>query len=151
MANDGNVVARCSSKGTTVSRLLFNVRNHGSFWDGAKGQDVSDGEVGVLAGVNELASVHALVGNKGLGTELESIRVTEDNLCQRSASSTLVNDLGDDAPHISYTFGIVEGSELGWRFPETRVRGEDTSGTLSLVADDTTHFEIVVKSWMVEG
>lgn len=150
VANDGHVVARCASKSTTVSRLLLNVRNNSSFRDGAEGEDVSDGEVGVLAGVDELAGVHALVGNEGLGVESESIRVTEDNLCQRSTSSTLVNHLGDDASHISCTFGIVEGSEFGWRFPETRVGGEDTSGTLSLVADDTTHCEIVVWSWMIK-
>jgi hypothetical protein len=149
VANDGNVVSRGSSKGTTVSRLLLNVRNDSSFWHRAEGEDVSDGEVGVLAGVDELASVHALVGNEGLGVESESIGVTEDNLGQRSTSATLVDDLRDDASHISCTLGIVEGSELGWGFPETRVGSKDTSGTLSLVADDTTHCEIV--SWARVG
>jgi len=149
VANDGHIVARCSSKSTTVSRLLLNVRDDSSFWDRAEGKDVADGQVCVLAGVDELASVHALVGNEGLGVESESIGVTEDNLGQRSTSATLVDDLRDDASHISCTLGIVEGSELGWRFPETRVRGEDTSSTLSLVADDTTHCEIV--SWARVG
>ena len=56
-----------------------------------------------------------------------------------------MNNLGDDSPYVSRAFGIVEGSELGWGFPETGIRGEDSSGTLSLVADNTTHCEIVGK------
>lgn len=151
VANNGHIVARCASKGTTVTRLLLNVRDNGSFWDGAEGQDVSDSEVGVLAGVDELAGVHALVGDEGLGMESESIGVTEDDLGQRGSSSTLVNDLRDNASHIARAFGIIEGSEFRWRFPETGVGGEDTSSTLSLVADDTTHFESWSRELDVEG
>lgn len=139
VANDGHVVSGCASKSTTISRLLLDVRDNSSFWDGAEGEDVSDSEVCVLAGVDELASVHALVGDEGLGMQSESIGVTECNLCQRSTSTTFVDDLGDNTSHISCAFGEIEGSELGWGFPEAGVRGEDASSTLSLVADDTTH------------
>jgi len=87
VADNGNIVARCASKSSTVTDLLLHVRDNSSFWDGAEGEDVSDGQVRVLAGIDELTSVHALIRNEGLGVKLKSVWVTEDNLCERGSSS----------------------------------------------------------------
>jgi hypothetical protein len=52
---------------TTVANLLFNVGNDGTFGNGTKWQDVTNGQGSVFPCVDELTSVHALIGDKGLG------------------------------------------------------------------------------------
>lgn len=81
MSNDGYIVARCAAQSSTITSLLLHVCNDSSFWDGAEREDVSDCEVGVLASVDKLTSVHSLVGDEGLGVKLESVWIAEDNLC----------------------------------------------------------------------
>ena len=102
VANDGNVVTGGTAERTTVTVLVLDVGQDGSLGDGVKGQDVANGESGVLSGVDELcnrqtlltsrvfeisnlASVHALVGNEGLGVVLKPVGVAEGNAGQRSA------------------------------------------------------------------
>ena len=92
MTNNRNVVARCASKSSTVTNLLLDICDNSSFRDGAKREDVSDGKVGILAGVDELAGIHAFVRDEGFGVKLESVGITEDNLCERSSSARIVND-----------------------------------------------------------
>ena len=79
VADDGNVVAGSATERTTVANLLLDVGDDSSLRDGAEGKDVADGERGVLAGVDELAGVHALVGDEGLGVELVAVGVAEDD------------------------------------------------------------------------
>jgi hypothetical protein len=95
-------------KSTTVSNLLFNVRNNGTFWDGAQRQDVANCQACVLAGVDELTSVHALVGDEGLGVELESVRVTEDDFGERSTTARIVDYILHNPSNIAMSFGVVE-------------------------------------------
>lgn len=85
MADDGDVVAGSTTKRTTVGGLVFDVGEDGTFGDCVEGQDVADGESSVLSGVDELASVHALVGDESLGVVLELIWVAESDPCERSA------------------------------------------------------------------
>lgn len=80
VADDGDVVARGTAQSATVTNLLLDVRDDGTFGHRAEGQNVANSQVGVLASVDELASVHALVGNEGLGVVLESVGVTENDL-----------------------------------------------------------------------
>jgi hypothetical protein len=107
VADDGNVVAGGTAERTTVGGLLLNVGEDGTFGDRVEGQDVADGERGVLSGVDELdavstvlllvrhsaltdlASVHALVGDEGLGVVLEPVWVAESDAGKRSACGIL--------------------------------------------------------------
>ena len=75
VTDNRNIVSRCASESTTISRLLLNVRDDSSFWDGAKWEDVANGKTSVLACVDELTGVHALVRDEGLGSQLESVSV----------------------------------------------------------------------------
>lgn len=87
VADDGDVVARGSAKGATVTNLLLHVRHDGTFRHGAEGQDVADRESGLLAGVDELASVHAFVGDESLLHLLELVGVAEDDLGEGSTTA----------------------------------------------------------------
>jgi hypothetical protein len=129
VANDGNVVARGTSERTTVANLLLDVGDDSSLRDGAEGKDVADGERGVLAGVDELAGVHALVGDEGLGVKLVAVGVAEDDLGQRRAFANMLVCVSEVCD-----FEIVVG---GWRF-RTGVGSEDRAAALPLVANDTT-------------
>jgi hypothetical protein len=59
VADDGYVVAGSTAERTAVTGLLLNVGEDGTFGNGGEGQDVADGESGVLSGVDELQTVSA--------------------------------------------------------------------------------------------
>ena len=60
MADNGNVVTRGTTERTTVTVLVFDVGEDGTFGDGVEREDVADGEGGVLSGVDELECVSLL-------------------------------------------------------------------------------------------
>ena len=57
VADDGDVVTRGTTERTTVTGLVFDVGEDGTFGNGGEREDVSDGQGSVLAGVDELCSV----------------------------------------------------------------------------------------------
>lgn len=112
MANDSNVVTRGTTERTTVTVLVFDVGEDGTFGDRVEGEHVADGERSVLSGVDELgsmsvccspapgakkdpktdlASVHALVRDERLGVVLELVGVAERDPGKRSTCSKMVN------------------------------------------------------------
>jgi hypothetical protein len=113
VANDGNVVTGGTAERTTVTGLLLDVGDDGTLGHGGEGKDVSDGELGVLTGVDELAGVHALVGDEGLGHHLELVGVAELDLGEGSTTTGIVNDLLDNTTGVSVTLSEVESAELG--------------------------------------
>lgn len=113
VANDGNVVTGGTAKRTTVTGLLLDVGDNGTLGHGGQGENVADGESGVLTGVDELAGVHALVGDEGLGDHLELVGVTELDLGEGSTTAGIVDDLLDDTTGVTVSLSIVEGPELG--------------------------------------
>lgn len=118
MADDGHVVARSPAQRSPVTHLLLNVRDDGTFRDGAEREDVADGEGGVLAGVDELTSVHALVGNEGLGVKLVAVGVAEGDFGERGTTAGVVDDLFYDTADITMALSVVESSELCGCFVE---------------------------------
>jgi hypothetical protein len=54
VADDGNVVAGGTAERATVTVLVFDVGEDGTFGDGVEREDVANGERGVLSGVDEL-------------------------------------------------------------------------------------------------
>lgn len=121
MANEGNVVTGGTTESASVTDLLLDVGDDGTLRNRTQRQDVSDGESGPLSGIDELTGVHALVGDEGLGDILEAVRVAEGDLCERSTTARVVDDLSHNAANVSMSLSIVEGTELGWRLVETGV------------------------------
>ena len=121
LADNSNVVTGGTAKRTTVTRLLLDVGNDGTFGNGGEGKDVADGQGGVLSGVDELASVHALVGDEGLGDLLELVGVTELDLGEGSTTTGIVDDLLHDTTGVSMTLSVVKGTELGGSLVQTGV------------------------------
>lgn len=73
VTNDGNVVTGRPSKRTTITSLLLDIGDNGSLGHGAERENVADGQRGLLSGVDELSSVHALVGDETI-TERVNLR-----------------------------------------------------------------------------
>jgi hypothetical protein len=61
VANDSNVVTGSTAERTTVTVLVLDVGEDGTLRDGVEGQDVADGESGVLSGVDELLQCQSQV------------------------------------------------------------------------------------------
>lgn len=121
VADDGHVVTGGAAKSTTVTSLLLDVGDNGTLGHGGKGQNIADGQGSVLTGVDELAGVHALVGDEGLGDLLVRVGVTELDLGERSTTAGIVDDLLDDTAGVSVTLSEVKGAELRRRLVETGV------------------------------
>ena len=118
MSNDGDVVSARPAQRTTIASLLLYIGDDSSFRDLADREDVADGERGVLAGVDELAGVHALVGDEGLVVQFEAVGIAEGDFGKWRASPWVVDDLLHHAAQVAVAFGIVEGSEFGGGFVE---------------------------------
>jgi hypothetical protein len=149
VADNGNVVAGSAAEGTTVANLLLDVGNDGTFGHLTDGENVADGKSSALADVDELASVHAFVGDEGLGNLLELVRVAEDDLGERSTTACripmlahcllcvsrlensfmsdpgelagIVDDLTDYTTDVPMALGVVEVAELGGSLVQARV------------------------------
>lgn len=113
VANDGNVVTGGTAKRTTVTGLLLDVGDDGTLGHGTQGKNVADSQGSVLTGVDELAGVHALVGDEGLGDHLELVGVAELDLGEGSTTAGIVDDLLDDTTGVTVSLSVVESPELG--------------------------------------
>lgn len=87
VADNGDVVAGGSAQSATVTDLLLDVGDDGTLGHLTEGKDVADGQGSLLSGVDELAGVHAFIGDESLGGLLESVGVAEDDLGQGSTST----------------------------------------------------------------
>jgi len=111
--NDGDIVPARPAQRATIANLLLHVRHHRTFRHLSERQDVADVEGGTLAGVDELAGVHALVGDEGLGVQLEAVRVAERHSGEGGATAGVVDDVFDDAAEVAMALAVVVGAELG--------------------------------------
>jgi len=125
VANDGRVVAGGTGERTTVTDLLLNVADDGTFRALREGENVADGESGLLASVDERASVEALSGDESLRTELVAVRVTEDDAGEGGTTTSVVNDLLNDATDVAVALSKVEDTETRRRLVVVGVRTED--------------------------
>jgi hypothetical protein len=138
VANDNNVVARGTAKSTTVANLLLDVGQNGTLRNRAERENVTDVQGSLLTSVDELTSVDALVSNEGLLTLLVLVRVTENDLGKGSTTARVVNDLLDNTTNVTVSLSVVERTELGGALSQAGVSLEDGTGTLSLVANNSS-------------
>jgi hypothetical protein len=70
--------------------------------------------------------------------------ITELDLGEGGATTRVVDNLLDDSANVTGTLGEIEGAQLSGTLAQTSVRLEDSSGTLTLSTNDTTHFLVVM-------
>jgi len=135
VADNGDVAAGSAAERATVTNLLLNVRDDGTFGNDSKRKDVADSQGGVLSGIDELSSVHALVGDEGLALLLEFVGRVENDTGERGAATGVVDDLLHDTADVAMTLGVIEASELRRGLPEAGVGSENAATALTLVAN----------------
>lgn len=136
VSDNSDVVSGGSAQSATVASLLLDVGDDGTLRHGAQRQDVSDGQGSVLAGVDELTGVHALVCDESLGVELKFVGIAENDLGERCATTGVVDNLLHNTTDVSISLGVVEGSELGGGLIQPSDGLEYGGRTLSLIAND---------------
>jgi len=121
-----------TGEGTSVSEFSLNGSNNSSFGHGVNGEDVSNLEGGFLSGVDEHTSVHAFDGNEILSSELVLVDISELNLCERSATTGIVDNILDNTLDVALSLSEIEGSELGRSHSLVCVGREDSAASVSL-------------------
>jgi hypothetical protein len=144
MRNDSDIVPRCTSKLAAVAGLALQVADDGTFGHRADGEDVADVELSLLTAVHVLSGVHALGSDEQLLVSAVVVSVAELNLAERSTTTGVVDDVVHDALDVSVTLGKVDGAKLGGSLAVVGVSSEDGATTLTLCADDATHFPVCV-------
>ena len=139
VGDDGGVVAGCSGQLASVSGLLFEVRDDGSLGHHTDGHDVADGQLSLLAAVDELTGVHSLAGDHQFLPDLVPVGVSEVDDGQRSTATGIVNDVPNDALDVAIPLAVVDRPQPGRALAMLGVRLEDGTGALSLSPDHSTH------------
>lgn len=121
MPNNGNVIARGPTKCSSVTSLLFHVCHDSPFRHRSHRKDISNCQRSVLAGVDELPSVHALICDERLGFELEFVGIAEDDFRERRSSTRVVDYFFDNTSNVTMSLRVIECSEFGGGFVETGV------------------------------
>lgn len=104
MTNDGHIIPRRPSQNTTIALLFLHIRYNSTLGHRAKRQNIPNRESRVLSSIDELASVHTLVGDESLGVEFKAVRVTKLDFGQGGAAARVVDDVFDDASEVAVAF-----------------------------------------------
>ena len=142
--DDDGVGARRLRDLAAIARLRLNVADHGTLRDRRDRQNVADGELRRLAGVDELTGVRALRDDHQLIVLLKPVEVRELDLRQRRATSRLVDDVLNDSLHEALTLREIELAHLRLTLAVLGVRREDRdlppiALALTLTADNFAH------------
>jgi hypothetical protein len=136
VTDDGGVVTGGSSQRSSVTDLLFDVADDGTFGAGGDGQNVTNVQGSLLSAVDEGTGGKTFSGDEGLGSLLVSVRVSEENGSQGSTSTGVVDDVLDDTSDVTVSLGEVQRPQSSRVLPVVGVGLEDTTA-LSLVSDDS--------------
>jgi len=112
VTDDDGGAAGGSGEGASVTSLGLAVRDDGTFGEAIDGQDIADGESSLGTSIDELTGEETLNSDEILSTVLELVGVSEDNLGERCAATSVVHNFLDDSLDVPFSFGEVEGSEL---------------------------------------
>ena len=139
LTDNDSAASRSLSERTAIANLALKVANDGTLRNLVDREDVTDGELGALAAVNELTTVHTLSSNEVSLHKLVSVGVSEDNSGDGSTSARVVDDFSDDTLDIAVSLGEVQSSQLSGSLSVGSHSLEDTRGTLTLSTDYSSH------------
>lgn len=118
VANDGGVVARSTGERATVTRLLLDVADDGTFGERREGEDVGNVERGLLTAVDELTGGETLGSDKGLDTGAVLVRVTESDLGKGSTTVSIEERVDEKVKIVSIR--MMEGRCIVWHREQHR-------------------------------
>jgi hypothetical protein len=139
LGHDGAVVAGGTGDGAAVAGPVLEVADHGTLGELTHGKDIAHSHLGLLAAVDELASVHALSSAEELLLDLVVVGAAELNHGEGGTPARIVDDLLDDPLDVPRPLSEVKVPQRHGTLPVLRVRLEDGPLTLTDGLDDTTH------------
>ena len=139
VGDDEAVGSGRSGDGAPVSGVPLDVANDGTLGHASDVLHVSDGERGLLSGVDELSGVKSLGGDEGLLLLLVPDGVLEGDPGEGGTATGVVDNLLDDALHVSLLLAVVEAPELGGALPGTGDGLENAAITLTLSTNHASH------------
>jgi hypothetical protein len=77
VTDDNDIVAGRTSQCTTITDFFLDVGDDGSFRHFTEGEDVANRQVCLFTSIDELASVHAFIGNESFGAEFIAVGISE--------------------------------------------------------------------------
>lgn len=139
MTDNNSIITRCSGEDTTVTDVVFDIADNGTFRERSERKDVSDHQIRLLSTEDELARVHTLGGDEELLLVLESEGVAEGDSGERRTTPWVMDDLGDYALEVPVPLAVVEAPEPCRTLAVVGVGLEDGTSSLTLCPDDSSH------------
>jgi len=139
VGDDDGVFTSSLGELASVTGLVLDVADDATLGHLADGQDVANGESGLLSAVHELARVHALGGDEQLGLTLVVVRVSELDLGDGGSSAGIVDDLSDDTTEVSSSLSEIQTAELDGSNSLGSVGCVDGASSTSATSDNLSH------------
>jgi len=146
VGDNGAVATGSLGNLASVTGFLLERADNGTFWHLSDWHDVTDVELSLLTGVDELAGANALWAHHGLGDLSVLVWVLELDLGEWSTPAWVVYDVLDETLDEALSLGVVERSELGGSLSALRPAGKDGASTLTLALDHSSHTTVSVSS-----
>jgi len=132
VTNDNSWCSTGSCERSSVSCLSFTIWNNSSFRKKVHRQDISHGESSFGTSIDKLTSVHTFYCNEILSSMLVSVRISEHNSGKWCSTTWIVNNFFDNSLGISFSFLVIQGSELSRSYSLRCMRSENGATSLSL-------------------
>ena len=133
------VVARGAGEGSTISGLLLDAAHDATLGDATNGEDVADGQGGVLTAHDGLSGEQTLGGDEQLLDALVLVGVAELDTSEGGTTAGLVLDGLHGTANVAVTLRVVANAEASGAKALVAVQLVHGTGTLTLSEDDLTH------------
>ena len=139
VGHDDAVVAGGTGEGSTISGLLLDVAHDATLRDAADGEDVSDGQGGVLSADDGLPGEQTLGGDEELLDALVLVGVTELDAGKGGTTASLVLDGLHGTADVSVALRVVANAEASGAKALVSVKGVHGTSSLTLSKDGLSH------------
>jgi len=123
----------------SVTGFLFERADDSTLWHLSDWHDVTDVQLSLLTGVDELTGADTLWAHHGLGDLSVLVWVLELNLGDWSTPAWVMYDVLDETLDESLSLGIIETPQFGGTFSAFTATGENRASTLTLALYNASH------------
>lgn len=144
LGDDKSIVTGSTGHNTIVTKLGLNVADNSTLRDLAQRKNVSNSQLSLLSGEDELTRVKTLRSADEGVDSLESVGILELDRSNRSTSSRVVVDVLHDALSIAVSFGEVLSLVSNRALATNSVGFVNGSLSLTATSNDLSHLDSIV-------
>ena len=141
VGHDDAVVAGGAGEGSTISGLLLNAAHDATLRDATDGEDVSDGQGGVLSADDGLSGEETLGGDEELLDALVLVGIAELDAGKGGTTASLVLDGLHGTADVSVALRVVANAEASGAKALVSVQLVHGTSSLTLGEDGLSHVE----------